>query len=36
MTENHFQIQSADFTADIALGGEWALHDFAEFNDSDE
>lgn len=31
MTEHHFRIQHADFTAEIVLGGEWALYDLAEF-----
>lgn len=39
MTEHHFKIEVADcaayafqpFTAEVVLGGEWSLYDFAEF-----
>ncbi len=31
MTEHHLKIKVDDFTAEIALGGEWMLYDLAEF-----
>ncbi len=31
MTEYHFRIQYADFTAEIVLGDQWSLYDLAEF-----
>ncbi len=31
MQEHHFTIQHADFSAELVLGGEWSLYDFAEF-----
>ena len=30
MTENHFKLQYADFSADLALGGDWSLYELAE------
>ena len=29
MKEHHFKIEHGDFTADLVLGGEWSLYDFA-------
>lgn len=31
MKEHHFTLSFEDFTADLALGGEWSLYDFAAF-----
>lgn len=31
MNESHFEIQLGDFSAEVALGGEWSLFEFAAF-----
>jgi hypothetical protein len=31
MREHHFTLSFEDFTAELVLGGEWSLHDFAAF-----
>lgn len=31
MKEYHFTLEYAEFKADLVLGGEWSLYDFAEF-----
>jgi len=31
MNEHHFTIQHGDFKAELLLGGEWSLYEFAEF-----
>lgn len=31
MQEHRFTLQHGDFSADLVLGGEWSLHDFAAF-----
>ncbi|MGH8093407.1 MAG: IS1096 element passenger TnpR family protein [Chthoniobacterales bacterium] len=31
MNESHFKIQVGDYSAEVALAGEWSLYDFAAF-----
>jgi len=30
MQEHHFKVEHGDFSAELVLGGEWSLYDFAE------
>ena len=31
MNEHHFTVEHGEFKADLVLGGEWSLYEFAEF-----